>query len=150
MIVVDNALRARAEAGRPIRVGVLGAGFMAQGLTNTIVNDVPGMRLVAIYGRKVERAAGIYEYAGLNDSVLANTQGAFEDAIRAGRPVITEDAIPPRALRADRRHRRHDGFGRIRCPPRVGVVRARQGRRPDERRDRRDDRTDLADVRREI
>ncbi|HEY9226409.1 MAG TPA: SAF domain-containing protein [Gemmatimonadaceae bacterium] len=91
MIVVDNALRARAEAGRPIRVGVLGAGFMAQGLTNTIVNDVPGMRLSAIYGRKVHRAKGIYEYAGRTDSVLVNKQDAFEDAVRANKPVITED-----------------------------------------------------------
>src|SRR5215510_803136 len=91
MIVVDNALRARAEAGRPIRVGVLGAGFMAQGLTNSIVNDVPGMRLSAIYGRKVHRAKGIYEYAGRTDSVLVNTQDAFEDAVRSGKPVITED-----------------------------------------------------------
>lgn len=76
---------------RPIRVAVLGAGFMAQGLSNSIVNDVPGMRLVAIYGRKIERAAGIYTYAGVSNAVLANKQDAFEDAIRAGKPVYTED-----------------------------------------------------------
>jgi predicted homoserine dehydrogenase-like protein len=92
MIVVDTALRARAEAGRPIRVGVLGAGFMAQGLTNTIVNDVPGMRVAAIYGRKVHRAKGIYEYAGRTDSVLVSSQDELEDAVRAGKPVTTEDA----------------------------------------------------------
>lgn len=92
MIVVDNALRARAEAGRPIRVAIFGAGFMAQGLSNTIVNDVPGMRLVAIYGRKIERAAKIYEYTGVTNAVLANTPDAFEDAIRGGKPVYTEDA----------------------------------------------------------
>ena len=28
MIIVDNALREREREGRPIRVGVLGAGFM--------------------------------------------------------------------------------------------------------------------------
>lgn len=91
MIVVDNALRARAEAGRPIRVAILGAGFMAQGLSNTIVNDVPGMRLVAIYGRKTERAKKIFEYTGVTTAVLANTENAFEDAIRGGKPVYTED-----------------------------------------------------------
>jgi predicted homoserine dehydrogenase-like protein len=93
MIVVDTALRARAEAGRPIRVGILGSGFMAQGLSNTIVNDVPGMRLVAIYGRKVDRAAGIFAYTGLHDAVVATTQDAFEDAARANKPVVTEDAF---------------------------------------------------------
>ena len=56
MIIVDNALRAREAEGRPIRVGLLGAGFMAQGLTNQIRNGVPGMELVAIYARKPEKA----------------------------------------------------------------------------------------------
>src|SRR5882724_6780721 len=93
MIVVDTALRARAEAGRPIRVGILGSGFMAQGLSNTIVNDVPGMRLVAIYGRKVDRAAGVFAYTGRADAVVANSQDAFEDAARAQTPVVTEDAF---------------------------------------------------------
>jgi predicted homoserine dehydrogenase-like protein len=48
MIIVDRALRAREEEGRPIRVGMLGAGFMAQGLANQIRNSVPGMNIVAI------------------------------------------------------------------------------------------------------
>src|SRR6476661_6320009 len=92
MIIVDTALQARAAAGRPIRVGILGAGFMAQGLTNTIVNDVPGMRVVAIYGRRPERALKIYEYARRTDAVGVTTQGALEDAIRAGKPAVTDDA----------------------------------------------------------
>ena len=33
MILVDNALRAREEQGKPIRVAMVGAGFMGQGLT---------------------------------------------------------------------------------------------------------------------
>ena len=41
MIIVDNALKARAEQGKPIKVAILGGGFMAQGLTNQIVNSVP-------------------------------------------------------------------------------------------------------------
>ena len=42
MIIVDKALEARAEQGKPIKVAILGGGFMAQGLTNQIVNSVPG------------------------------------------------------------------------------------------------------------
>jgi predicted homoserine dehydrogenase-like protein len=93
MILVDTALQARAAAGRPIRVGVLGAGFMAQGLTNTIQNDVPGMRVVAIYGRRPERARKIYEYAGQPNAVTVSAQGALEDAIRGGTPAVTDDAM---------------------------------------------------------
>ena len=36
MIILDNALKAREAEGRPIRVGMVGAGFRGQGLTNQI------------------------------------------------------------------------------------------------------------------
>ena len=54
MYILDNALRAREAQGNPIRVGLIGAGFMARGLTNQIVNSFVGMGLVAIYNRHVE------------------------------------------------------------------------------------------------
>src|SRR6266850_6598024 len=93
MIIVDTALKARQEQGKPIRVALLGAGFMSQGLTNQIVNSVPGMSLVAIYSRKLKKAFAIFEYSGLKDTVAATTQAQLEDAIRAGKPVVTEDAF---------------------------------------------------------
>ena len=93
MILIDTALQARAAAGKPIRVGLLGAGFMAQGLANTIVNSVPGMRIVAIYNRRVERAIQAYAYAGVGDAVVATKQADLEDAIRSGKGVATEDAF---------------------------------------------------------
>src|SRR5258706_7640843 len=93
MIMVDTALRAREEKGTPIRVGVIGAGFMAQGLANQIVNSVPGMRLGAIYSRKPARGLGIFEYAGCTGTIVANDQDAFDAALRAGKPVVTEDAF---------------------------------------------------------
>jgi predicted homoserine dehydrogenase-like protein len=93
MILVDTALQARAAAGKPIRVGLLGAGFMSHGLANSLVNGVPGMRLAAIYSRRVDRAADAFAYAGLPGAVVAVTQNALEDAIRERRPVVTEDAF---------------------------------------------------------
>jgi predicted homoserine dehydrogenase-like protein len=93
MLIVDTALKAREEQGKPIRVGLIGAGFMAQGLTNQIVNSVPGMRLVAIYSRKPHRGLGIFDYSGLKNAIVANTQTQVDDAIRLGIPVVTEDAF---------------------------------------------------------
>ena len=37
VIIVDSALQARADAGNPVRVGIVGAGFMARGIVNQIV-----------------------------------------------------------------------------------------------------------------
>lgn len=93
VILIDNALQTRAAAGKPVRVGLLGAGFIAQGLTNTIVNDVPGMRVVAIFNRRVERATQAYAYAGVPDAIVVSRQNELEDAIKRGRPAVTDDAF---------------------------------------------------------
>lgn len=92
MILVDVALRGREAAGKPIRVGLVGAGFMAQGLANQIASSVPGMRVVAVQGRRLERAVGVCEYAGLR-SVVVSSQGALEDAVGSGAVATTEDAM---------------------------------------------------------
>src|SRR5881296_957891 len=91
MIIIDKALQAREEKGKPIRVGMIGAGFMGQGLTNQIVNSVPGMRMAAVYNRRPERAFHVYRYAGCEDVVSAGTQGALDDAIRRSVGTVAED-----------------------------------------------------------
>ena len=63
MIIVDTALKEREAQGKPIRVGMIGAGFMGQGLANQIINSMPGMRLAAVYGRRIDRAIHVYNYA---------------------------------------------------------------------------------------
>jgi hypothetical protein len=45
MIILDKALEKRAAEGRPIRVGMIGAGAMGRGCANQIINAVPGMTL---------------------------------------------------------------------------------------------------------
>ncbi len=91
MIIVDRALKAREEQGKPIRVGLIGAGFMGQGLTNQIVHSVPGMRMAAIYNRKPERALNVYRYAGCEDVRSASNQADLDEAIGRGLPVVAED-----------------------------------------------------------
>src|SRR6201992_446448 len=93
MWIPDTALKARAEQNRPIRVGIIGAGFMCQGLTNQIVNSVPGMRVVAISNRRPERAVAVFKYAGLDDVAVAESQLKFDNAAARGRPVATEDPM---------------------------------------------------------
>jgi predicted homoserine dehydrogenase-like protein len=80
MIIVDKALQAREDQGRPIRVGMIGAGFMGQGLTNQITNSVPGMRMSAVYNRRPERAYHVFQYSGCEDVVTTGTQSVIEDA----------------------------------------------------------------------
>lgn len=90
MIIVDKALERLAALDAPIRVGMVGAGFMAQGLTNQIENSVPGMRMAAIYNRRPERARHCYEYAG-RTPVMAGSQAAFDAAVEVRQAVVAED-----------------------------------------------------------
>jgi predicted homoserine dehydrogenase-like protein len=90
VIIVDRALEAREAEGRPIRVGIIGAGFMSQGLTNHIVNTVPGMRVVGISNRRAERAREVFRYAGL-EPVAVESQSAFDDVTARGGAAFTDD-----------------------------------------------------------
>src|SRR6476620_3267455 len=93
MWIVDTELQIREKENRPIRVGIIGAGFMGQGLTNQILHSTPGMRVVAISNRQVERAAKVFRYAGRDDVVYAQTEREFDDAAFRQRPVVCEDAM---------------------------------------------------------
>src|SRR5215211_479831 len=74
---------------------MIGAGFMAQGIANQILNTTPGMRLVAISNRTVEKAAAAYQYAGASadDIQRVTSVAGLEQAIAAGKYAITDDAM---------------------------------------------------------
>src|SRR4051812_2510171 len=91
MIIVDNALKARAAADNPIRVGLIGAGFMGRGIANQIVNSVPGMRLAAIANRTLAQATRAYVEAGAPDPTPVTSANELDDAIRRGDYAVTED-----------------------------------------------------------
>jgi len=93
MIIVDRALQARAEAGNPVRVGMIGAGFMGRGIANQIANSVPGMELVAIFNRNLDGAKRAYTEAGITDFKVVNTVADLEAAIAQGQYAVTDDAM---------------------------------------------------------
>jgi predicted homoserine dehydrogenase-like protein len=92
VIIVDTALRELERAGTPIRVGMVGAGFMGQGLANQIVNSVPGMQLVAVAGRRLDRAAHVVRYAG-REPLAVRSGDALDTAIARGETAITTDPL---------------------------------------------------------
>ena len=56
MIIVDKALERRELDGNPIRVGMVGAGYMGQGMAAVIERNMTGMRLVAVANRTLDNA----------------------------------------------------------------------------------------------
>lgn len=93
MIIVDKALEKRQAEGNPIRVAMIGAGFMGSGIALQILNYVPGMELVAISNRHLDRAREAYRQAGVEQVAVVDTVSQLEQAIARGRYAITEDAM---------------------------------------------------------
>ncbi len=93
MIIIDRALQTRADAGNPIKVGMIGAGFMGRGIVNQIANSVPGMELVAISNRNIEAAKLAYSEAGIETSKVVSTVQDMEEAVARGQYTVTEDAM---------------------------------------------------------
>ncbi len=92
MIIVDTALARREAEGKPIRVGMIGAGFQASGIALQILTATPGMSLCAVANRNIAPAFGVYDQAGIQP-VRCDTQAELEAAIAAGKPAVTEDAV---------------------------------------------------------
>ncbi len=93
MIIVDTALKARAEAGNPVKVGMIGSGFMGWGIANQIINSVPGMELVAVSSRNISNAKRAYDEGGIESVKEVHSVADLEAAIANGRPAITDDAM---------------------------------------------------------
>ena len=93
MILVDSALARRVQEGRPVRVAMVGAGFMGRGIALQICRSVQGMELVAIANRRLGEAARAYAEAGVETVRQVETQAQIEAVVAGGGFAITEDAL---------------------------------------------------------
>ena len=87
MIIVDRALEKRQVEGRPIRVAMVGAGFMGRGIALQIVNWVPGMRLVAIANRHIDGARQAYQEAGVPAEMIQAVESPAEERMAPDRKL---------------------------------------------------------------
>jgi predicted homoserine dehydrogenase-like protein len=90
---VYTALRERENAGRPVRVGMVGAGATGRAIALQLGTPVPGMRLVAIANRTPENAERAFREAGSQQWVRAESAHEAEEAITRGLLVLTDDPL---------------------------------------------------------
>jgi predicted homoserine dehydrogenase-like protein len=95
VILVDAALERRRRDGNPIRIALVGAGFMGRGIALQVATAVPGMRVVAIANRTLEGARRACREAGAPQVREVGTLAQLEQAIDAGVPAVTQDALLP-------------------------------------------------------
>lgn len=92
MIIVDTALAEREDSNTPVRVALVGGGFVARCIALQFLTPLKGMRLVAIANRTVERAEAAYAGAGASSVVHVETPGTLDDAVSRGHFAVTADA----------------------------------------------------------
>jgi predicted homoserine dehydrogenase-like protein len=90
-MVVDTALREREASGRPVRVGMIGAGATGRAIALQLATPAPGIRLVAVANRTPEHGERVFREAGRTEWVRADSAREAERAIVRGVPVLTDD-----------------------------------------------------------
>ncbi len=87
-------LRARQAEGNPVRVGIVGCGQMGSGLAHTL-NRIEGMEIRAIADIEPKRGIDVFREMGYGESHVVVTEklSDAQDALRAGRRVVTADAL---------------------------------------------------------
>lgn len=92
MVIVDTALKKREAEGNPVKVAVIGAGYMGRGLVLQIISAIRGMRVVAVSNRTLSQAELAYRQAGVEELQTVETSSQLEAAISQGKYAITDDA----------------------------------------------------------
>lgn len=87
-------LQRRQADGNPIRVGLVGCGQEGSGMVH-ITNQMAGLDTAIIADIDLSRPLATFKRIGIaeQDIVKTNHPGQAADAIRAGKRVVTEDAL---------------------------------------------------------
>jgi len=90
-MMTDTALRERESNGKPIRVGMIGAGATGRAIALQLATPVPGIRLAAIANRTRSHSERALREAGINEWIVAASSREVEASIARGVPVLTDD-----------------------------------------------------------
>src|SRR5260221_12979241 len=86
---LSTKLRARAEAGHPVRVGLIGAGKFGS-MFRAAAPRTPGLHIAALAA--LARARARAALAGVGGPAEQSAARSVEDAVKRGGPCITDDA----------------------------------------------------------
>ena len=93
MILVDSALRKRAEEGRPVKVAMIGAGAIGRGVASQIINSTPGMVLAVVGNRTTANAVRALELSGVSEWRNVSNIKELNECVASGVTAVTEDVF---------------------------------------------------------
>ena len=89
--IIDKALEQRHRDGRPIRVALIGAGFMARGIALQISTVCRGIKVTAIVSRNAAAAERAALDAGLPAVRAIGSKQELSSVARGGGTAVTDD-----------------------------------------------------------
>jgi predicted homoserine dehydrogenase-like protein len=93
MFILDRELERLERAGAPIRVGMVGAGFMARGIARQMLRYTKGMELAAISNRHLDGARSAYAESGEANVVHARSVDELDACIVRGQRAIVDNPM---------------------------------------------------------
>jgi len=90
-MLIDKFLQQREKEGKPIRVGLWGAGEMAKGMVNQVMRYTPGMEVAVIANRTIQKAIDAYAYTNTTATVC-NDLDSLQACVDSGGFAVTENA----------------------------------------------------------
>lgn len=90
-MTVDTALHTRELEGRPIQVGLIGAGATGRAIALQLGTPVQGIRLAGIANRTASHAERAFREAGITAWSTGKSPRDVEQSIRRGVPVLTDN-----------------------------------------------------------
>ena len=90
MIILDRALEQREAEGNPLRVAIVGAGYMGRGIADS-TDALTGMRLVALSNRTQSRAESLLGELGHERIEVVASVSDLEAALAAGVTAVTTE-----------------------------------------------------------
>ncbi len=91
MVIIDTALEKREDEGRPLRVAIVGAGYMGRGIASQLLRPPVGMRLAAICNRTHLKAEQALCSAGVDHIVHPTSVAQLEQTVARGEYSVVED-----------------------------------------------------------
>src|SRR5262249_56475471 len=91
MVIVDSALESRERQGKPIRVGIVGAGYMGRGIASQLLKPALGMRLAALSNRTLSKAEQSLHESGVREYQKPTSVAQLDTAIARGEVSITSN-----------------------------------------------------------
>jgi predicted homoserine dehydrogenase-like protein len=88
---IDTALQQRERDGKPIRVGIIGAGAAGRAIALQLATPAPGVRLAAIVNRTPKHGERAFREAGVTEWRCPESPRQADAAINQGLPVLTDD-----------------------------------------------------------